>query len=209
MRLLGSAGQPVSDILRYTSAVGKPGVWDTAPSLPEERGKKKKKAATAAAGAGAGGAAADADMEGEAGAGAAPTPPTHMPSEGREKLTTAELSLHVLASTLSWRHMAPTAPDTLGCYPFYDTDPFVLEESPHVYFAGNQPEFATRMEGGVRIISVPEFATTRTAVLVDLATLEAEPITFAGVDAAPEAAAAADDAQMEDSAAGAGAGSSA
>ena len=40
--------------------------------------------------------------------------------------------------SLQWRHLAPTAPDTLPCYPFCDTDPFVLGECPHVYFVGNQ-----------------------------------------------------------------------
>jgi DNA polymerase delta subunit 2 len=44
----------------------------------------------------------------------------------------------LLEDTLRWRHMAPTAPDTLPCYPFCDSDPFVLEECPHVYFCGNQ-----------------------------------------------------------------------
>ncbi|KAG8856785.1 hypothetical protein FRB96_006289 [Tulasnella sp. 330] len=45
--------------------------------------------------------------------------------------------------TLNWRHMAPTAPDTLWCYPFLHRDPFMLEKSPHIYVIGNQPEFAT------------------------------------------------------------------
>lgn len=47
--------------------------------------------------------------------------------------------------TLACRHLAPTAPDTLTCYPFTDDDPFILPATPHVYFAGNQPEFATRL----------------------------------------------------------------
>ena len=47
-------------------------------------------------------------------------------------------SLELLQQTLEWRHLAPTAPDTLSCYPFCDTDPFVLDSCPHVYFVGNQ-----------------------------------------------------------------------
>jgi hypothetical protein len=31
-----------------------------------------------------------------------------------------------MAMTLQARHLAPTAPDTLACYPFTDADPFVL-----------------------------------------------------------------------------------
>lgn len=59
--------------------------------------------------------------------------------------------LDLLAKTLSWRHMAPTAPDTLTCYPFADEDPFVLQQCPHIMFAGNQPAFDTRLhEGGCK-----------------------------------------------------------
>lgn len=44
-------------------------------------------------------------------------------------------------SCMYWRHMAPSAPDTLWSYPFQDKDPFIIEKSPHVYFIGNQPTF--------------------------------------------------------------------
>src|SRR5690606_6894879 len=46
--------------------------------------------------------------------------------------------LLALENTLRWGHLAPTAPDTLACYPFYYEDPFVIEQCPHVFFAGNQ-----------------------------------------------------------------------
>jgi DNA polymerase delta subunit 2 len=56
--------------------------------------------------------------------------------------------LDLLSKTLTWRHLAPTAPDTLTCYPFADDDPFVLQQTPHILFAANQPQFETRvMEG--------------------------------------------------------------
>lgn len=35
--------------------------------------------------------------------------------------------LRRLEETLEWRHMAPTAPETLGCYPFVTEDPFIVE----------------------------------------------------------------------------------
>jgi len=46
--------------------------------------------------------------------------------------------LELMQQLLKWRHMAPTAPDTLPCYPFCDIDPFVLRECPHVFFCANQ-----------------------------------------------------------------------
>ena len=58
--------------------------------------------------------------------------------------------LATLEASLEYQHMAPTAPDTLGCYPLVQrpNDPFVVRECPHIYFAGNQPRFeSTLVEG--------------------------------------------------------------
>lgn len=81
------------------------------------------------------------------------------------------------------RHIAPTAPDTLPCFPFHMSDPFVLSECPHVFFAGNQPRYASRLAKGpdgqrVRLIAVPDFSRTRTAVLLNLRTLRCHPLCF-------------------------------
>ena len=35
-----------------------------------------------------------------------------------------------------------------GCYPFSDKDPLILESCPHVYFAGNMPEFKHKLHKG-------------------------------------------------------------
>ena len=91
--------------------------------------------------------------------------------------------LTLLKQTLQWGHLAPTAPDTLAMYPYQKTDPFCLEQCPHVYFAGNQPEFGTDVVEGpagqkVRVILVPRFATTLSAVLVNLSTLDCHVINF-------------------------------
>lgn len=85
--------------------------------------------------------------------------------------------IEAMESCLRWNHMAPTAPDTLGCYPFYDKDPFVLEECPHVFFAGNQSKFDTKVVTGskgqqVTLISIPEFASTHQVCLLNLKNLE-------------------------------------
>ncbi|GAA5836017.1 hypothetical protein JCM3766R1_005130 [Sporobolomyces carnicolor] len=53
--------------------------------------------------------------------------------------------LSIAQQTLEWSHIAPTCPDTLWCYPFTDRDPFILSETPHVYFIGNQPRFETKL----------------------------------------------------------------
>jgi len=92
--------------------------------------------------------------------------------------------IDLLENTLKWRHIAPTTPETLACFPYKNEDPFILEETPHVYFAGNQPEFAEKLvedkDTGVktRVIQVPSFAKTSTIVLLNLRTLECEPISF-------------------------------
>mgnify|MGYP002038741649 CR=1 FL=1 len=78
----------------------------------------------------------------------------------------------LLEATLRWRHLAPTAPDSLASYPYSDEDPFVVQDSPHVYFAGNQRQFDTKLVEGVRLVCVPDFATTGQIVLVNTHTLE-------------------------------------
>lgn len=55
-----------------------------------------------------------------------------------------------------WRHMAPSAPDTLWSYPFPDKDPFIIEKTPHVYFIGNQPEFEDSLLVGKVYIHIYE-----------------------------------------------------
>ncbi|GMN55885.1 hypothetical protein TIFTF001_025009 [Ficus carica] len=62
-----------------------------------------------------------------------------------EKYTEAKDKLELMERTLKWRHLAPTAPNTLGCYPFTDMDPFLIESCPHVYFVGNQDKYDTRL----------------------------------------------------------------
>ena len=49
--------------------------------------------------------------------------------------------LEALELILKWSHVAPTCPDTLGCFPYLENDPFVISDLPHVLFAGNQKSF--------------------------------------------------------------------
>lgn len=96
----------------------------------------------------------------------------------------------ILGALMRWRHLAPTAPDTLAAYPYFESDPFILDACPHVLFAGGQPAFETALveggsgpgeEGGkraVRVVAVPNFCTTGCVVLVNLATLACHPVYF-------------------------------
>lgn len=94
----------------------------------------------------------------------------------------------ILEETLQLRHLAPTAPDTLGCYPFYQKDPFILEECPHVYFSGNAPSFQSKLIKGpggqeVLLVTVPEFSHTQAACLINLRTLSCESVSFSAFSA--------------------------
>nr|GLL24625.1 DNA polymerase delta small subunit [Ipomoea trifida] len=93
------------------------------------------------------------------------------------KYSEAKDKLEFMERTLRWRHLAPTAPNTLGCYPFTDRDPFFVESCPHVYFVGNQDKYETRLIKGpegqvVRLICIPKFAETGVAVVLNMRNLE-------------------------------------
>ncbi|KAK4777529.1 hypothetical protein SAY87_017716 [Trapa incisa] len=100
-----------------------------------------------------------------------------------EKYSEAKDKLEFMERTLKWRHLAPTAPNTLGCYPFTDRDPFLIESCPHVYFVGNQDKYETRLMKGsegqlVRLICVPKFCETGVAVMVNTNNLECRTLSF-------------------------------
>ena len=107
---------------------------------------------------------------------------SHRPVRAR-RYSDIEDRAAILGRLLEWRHLAPTAPDTLAAYPYFESDPFILEACPHVLFAGGQPAFATALAeapggGSVRLVAVPNFAATGCVVLVNLATLACQPIYF-------------------------------
>lgn len=88
-----------------------------------------------------------------------------------------------------------------GSYPYQSDDPFVIESCPHIFFAGNQPQFKTatiegdtplRLDGDtemvgaadgsdaarVRLLALPKFSETGELILVDTETLEVEVVRF-------------------------------
>ncbi|CAK9833422.1 DNA polymerase delta subunit 2 [Anthophora retusa] len=99
---------------------------------------------------------------------------------------TATSPIGWLERTLEWRHICPTAPDTLLACPYYEKDLFIMKECPDVYFVGNTEKFETKIWKGdenqtVRLISVPRFSTTHTAVIVNLENLDTKTISFGNI----------------------------
>eukprot|EP00316_Scyphosphaera_apsteinii_P008485 CAMPEP_0119338688 /NCGR_PEP_ID=MMETSP1333-20130426/96663_1 /TAXON_ID=418940 /ORGANISM="Scyphosphaera apsteinii, Strain RCC1455" /LENGTH=446 /DNA_ID=CAMNT_0007350035 /DNA_START=6 /DNA_END=1346 /DNA_ORIENTATION=+ len=109
------------------------------------------------------------------------------PIEDMQRYSYGDERLQTLTATIHMQHMAPTAPDTLGCYPFATEDPFIIRECPHVYFAGNQPSYQTALVDGtkgqrIRVVTVPDFAQEASCVLINLRTLESQAIHFNGLE---------------------------
>ncbi|XP_062507912.1 DNA polymerase delta subunit 2-like isoform X2 [Corticium candelabrum] len=99
------------------------------------------------------------------------------------QFSNTENRLDILEHTLVCNHLAPTAPDTLGCVPYFKEDPFVIKNCPNVFYAGNQPLFQSRFVIGdegqqTLLILIPDFCKTSTCVLVNLRTLECQPMSF-------------------------------
>lgn len=46
--------------------------------------------------------------------------------------TDFEAPIDILKAMMEWRHVAPTCPDSVASFPFFETDPFVLESCPKV-----------------------------------------------------------------------------
>ncbi len=162
--IVGTSGQPVSDMVLY-------GTMPNVRVKKEENVKEEDVVVKSE-----NGAAKDEDMK---------------MTELEEEEKAAEIArvaandvLGVLETQLESRHIAPTCPDTVASYPFHKDDPFILSESPHILFAGNQKQFATKMYGsnrgvykpnakGVqcRLLALPRFCDTGRIVLVSLNTL--------------------------------------
>lgn len=91
--------------------------------------------------------------------------------------------LEWLEKSISWRHMCPTAPDTLPAYPFFEKDLFIMKTCPDIYFTGNAPKYETKLWKGkkgevIRLVCIPSFVTSHAAVLIDLNSLDTELIYF-------------------------------
>ncbi|KAK2583982.1 hypothetical protein KPH14_006443 [Odynerus spinipes] len=102
-----------------------------------------------------------------------------MKASGSKDISTVEW----LEKSISWRHMCPTAPDTLPAYPFYEKDPFIIKNCPDIYFSGNANKYETKLLRGeqnqvIRLVCIPQFSTSHAAVLIDLNSLDTQLIYF-------------------------------
>jgi DNA polymerase delta subunit 2 len=80
-------------------------------------------------------------------------------SDALQQVTTDALT--TLENMVQSANLFPTAPNTLACYPFKDTDPFLLQETPHCIVVGNQAKFETTLlnaEGiNCRLVTLPSW----------------------------------------------------
>ena len=98
-------------------------------------------------------------------------------------------SLDVMEQMIRWSHIAPTCPDTLGCFPYPEgaKDPFILDCPPRIFFAGNQKELSFRkIETTVRtgevfqtlLLALPSFMEKKKMALINLNDMECEELLF-------------------------------
>ena len=83
---------------------------------------------------------------------------------------------------LQWGHLAPTSPDTVGCFPYTNSDPFVLSAIPDIFIAGNQARYMARkaiISGrSVLLVAVPKFSQSESLVRINLKQLKSRLISF-------------------------------
>uniref|UniRef100_A0A914QCJ4 DNA polymerase alpha/delta/epsilon subunit B domain-containing protein n=1 Tax=Panagrolaimus davidi TaxID=227884 RepID=A0A914QCJ4_9BILA len=99
-------------------------------------------------------------------------------------LTTTKSTIELMNGIIEIGTILPTAPDSLDLFPYNNLkgkDPFAFEQLPHIFFAGNQNEFATElMDYGnnqkVRFISIPKFEESYSMIAVNLKDLKTSQI---------------------------------
>ena len=90
------------------------------------------------------------------------------------QFTSLESGLDALEVIANSRYLAPTAPDTLACYPFTMKDPLIITDDEsgfaHVLFAGNQMSTDSKLiaDGKVRLASVADFSVSQSVLLIDV-----------------------------------------
>jgi len=99
------------------------------------------------------------------------------------KYTRGHPPLAIMRQFIQLSYLLPTCPDTLDGFPLQDHDPFVIEQIPHVFFAGNQTDYEVEkctFENGARalLMTIPKFSQRHEAVLLNVKTLETQVFRF-------------------------------
>ena len=76
-----------------------------------------------------------------------------------------EESLAVLEKIYEWKHLFPTAPDTLRCYPIKNSDPLILKEHPQLLAVGSQNSFQYERYSNIGLLAVPKLKSGAVALL--------------------------------------------
>lgn len=69
---------------------------------------------------------------------------------------------------LRWRHLAPSMPELIQPHSSMIVDLLVMDEIPNFFVCGNSDSFNCTEYSGVRVVSVPSFCKTSTAVYLNL-----------------------------------------
>lgn len=75
--------------------------------------------------------------------------------------------LEMARKLLQWGHLCPTAPDTIPLHPDIKDDIFVLKTLPNLFIVGNQDKFGLREWNNTKIVTIPQFADSCLAVILD------------------------------------------
>lgn len=89
-------------------------------------------------------------------------------TENHPRIPSDNDTLDVLVQLLQIRHMAPSAPDTISCFPFTHRDPFIINKCEYLMMGGSE-SLSEREYMGIKVICVPDFNLTQSAVLIDTA----------------------------------------
>ncbi|ELA46637.1 hypothetical protein VCUG_01863 [Vavraia culicis subsp. floridensis] len=75
-------------------------------------------------------------------------------------------AIKIMKMLVRTRHICPTAPDTVGCIPYKDEDPFILNEMPdYVFTLGDKFE---KEIGKITYFVLPSFSKTKKVIILTL-----------------------------------------
>ncbi|KAI1724953.1 DNA polymerase alpha/epsilon subunit B domain-containing protein [Ditylenchus destructor] len=88
-------------------------------------------------------------------------------------LTNGFKPLDLMEECLKIGHMFPTVPDSIDGFPLENRDPLVIEELPHVFFAGNQAKLSCRFmmnpdKSKTLLLTIPTFSQKQIVGLLNL-----------------------------------------